>query len=202
VKKYQLICAFLPAFLLALHVSAAIPALDIIRTRAKAKEALTFSKSRGYNLQYCILIDMSLPSGVKRLAVWDFKKNDILLSGLVSHGCGKWPWGADWSKDKPGFSNDDGSHNTALGKYKLFGRAYSNWGIHVKYFMYGLESTNSKALGRQIVFHSWDKVPDEAVYPNGTPEGWGCPAISNNTMKVIDPLLRKQKQPLLMWIYH
>jgi hypothetical protein len=202
VKKYQLICAFLPAFLFALYTSASTPSLNINRSRLKAKEALKFSKAKGYSTQYCILIDMSLPSGVKRLVVWDFKGDSILLTGMVSHGCGKWPWGADWSKNNPGFSNADGSHATALGKYKLSGRAYSNWSIHVKYYMYGLESSNNKALGRQIVFHSWDKVPDKDVYPNGTPEGWGCPAISNNTMKVIDKLLHKQKKAWLMWIYN
>jgi hypothetical protein len=198
----KFIYTFLPAFLFALYTSAATPALDLNRTRQKAKEALSFSKAKSYSTQYCILIDMSLPSGVKRFVVWDFKKDSVLLSGMVSHGCGRWPWGADWSKGKPEFSNADGSHSTALGKYKLSGRAYSNWGIHVKYFMYGLESTNNKALGRQIVFHSWEKVPEAEVHPNGTPEGWGCPAISNNTMKVVDPLLRKQKKPLLMWIYN
>jgi hypothetical protein len=198
----KFIYTFLPAFLFALYTSAATLALDINRTRQKANKALAYSKTKGYSTQYCILIDMSLPSGVKRFVVWDFKKDAVLLTGLVSHGCGKWPWGADWSKDRPGFSNADGSHSTALGKYKLGARAYSNWGIHVKYLMYGLDTTNNKALGRQIVFHSWEKVPENEVYPNGTPEGWGCPAISNNTMKVVDPLLRKHKKPLLMWIYN
>jgi hypothetical protein len=54
---------------------------------------------------------------------------------------------------------------------------------------------------RTIVFHSWEKVPDEEVYPNGTPEGWGCPKISNNSFKIIEPLLQSRSQPVLMWIY-
>jgi hypothetical protein len=38
-------------------------------------------------------------------------------------------------------------------------------------------------------------------YPEGTPEGWGCPAVSNLQMRKLDSLLKKEKKPLLMWIY-
>ena len=199
---YKLAYRFLPAFLLVLTLNAAGQHIDTGRARQKAKQALLFCHQKGYNTQYCILIDMSLPSGVKRFMVWNFKKNTPFISGLVSHGCGNSPWSGVWSKNNPVFSNADGSHCTALGKYQVNSRAYSAWGIHVKYFLTGLESTNNKALGRQIVFHSWDAVPESEVYPNGTPEGWGCPAISNNTMKIVDPLLRKQKKHLLLWIYN
>nr|WP_294793599.1 murein L,D-transpeptidase catalytic domain family protein [uncultured Mucilaginibacter sp.] len=199
---YKIIYRILPAFLLLLSFRAAAKHLDIKRTREKAKQALQFCKQKGYNTQYCILIDMSLSSGVKRFVVWSFKGDSILASGLVSHGCGRSPWSGTSSRYKPEFSNADGSHCTALGKYQLKGRGYSNWGIHVKYYLNGLESTNNKAMGRQIVFHSWDDVPEQEVYPLGTPEGWGCPAISNNTMKLVDPLLRKQKKNTLLWIYN
>lgn len=199
---HKLLCSFLPAFLLGVSLHASRPQLDFDRTQQKAKQALSFCRQKGYNSRYCILIDMSLPSGVKRFMVWDFTKNSILVSGLVSHGCGRYPWSGVWSKDNPSFSNLDGSHCTALGKYRINNRAYSAWGLHVKYYLAGLESTNNLALGRQIVFHSWEDVPENEVYPNGTPEGWGCPAISNNTMRIVDPLMRKQKHPVLLWIYN
>lgn len=177
------------------------PHLDLARTRLKANQALTYCKQKGYNTRYCILIDMGLHSGVKRFVVWDFVKNDTLIAGLISHGCGISPWSATWSKNRPLFSNLDGSHCTALGRYQVDGRAYSGWGIGVKYYLTGLDVTNNNALRREIVFHSWEKVPEAEVFPEGTPEGWGCPAISNNTMRVVDPLLRKQKKRVLMWIY-
>jgi len=44
-------------------------------------------------------------------------------------------------------------------------------------------------------------VPDTELYPDGTPEGWGCPAVSNNQMKFIDELIKKSDTPLLLWIY-
>jgi hypothetical protein len=202
VKRCKLfICSFLPAFLLAINVHAGVPHIDTSRTRLKAREAFTFCRQKGYNTRYCILIDMSLPSGVKRFMVWDFKNNGILVSGLISHGCGRLPWSGVWSKNSPAFSNADGSHCTALGKYQIDNRVYSAWGIHIKYLLTGLETTNNNALARQIVFHSWESVAETEVYPDGTPEGWGCPAISNNTMKIVDALIQKQKKHWLLWIY-
>lgn len=199
----KLIAIFLPLFLLVLSVRAAdLPHIDISRTRQQAKRALIFCKQKGYNTKYCILIDMSLPSGVKRFLVWDFLKDSIAVSGLASHGCGVEPWSGVWSRDKPVFSNVMNSHCTSLGKYSVNNRTYSAWGIHIRYELSGLESTNNNAFKRVIVFHSWEEVPDKEVYPNGTPEDWGCPAVSNNTLKIVDALIRKQKKHLILWIYN
>jgi hypothetical protein len=198
----NLFFSFLPAIFFAFSLNASAPRINLDRTRQKAAECLKFCRQHGYNTRYCILIDMSLPSGVKRFMVWDFRKHDTLLTGLVSHGCGVGPWSGVWSKDKPTFSNLDGSHCTALGKYQVNARAYSAWGVHVKYYLNGLEVSNDNALIRQVVFHSWEEVAENEIYPQGTPEGWGCPAISNNTMKIVDPLIRKQKQHLVLWIYN
>jgi hypothetical protein len=193
---------FFSAFATTIVVYADTPHINLKRTRQKAKESLLYCRQRGYDMNYCILIDMSLPSGVRRFIVWDFRKNDTLLSGLVSHGCGNNPWSGIWSKDRPAFSNMANSHCSSLGKYQISGRAYSAWGIHIKYYLKGLEPTNSNAYIRDVVLHSWELVPDKEVYPGGTPEDWGCPAISNKTLKVVDALIRYQKKHLLMWIYN
>lgn len=177
------------------------PVLNITKTKNKASEALEFCKKNNLNVDFCILIDMSLHSGVNRFAVWDFKEEKIVYQYLVGHGCGSNSWSSDDSKENPTFSNEDGSHLSALGKYKLSGRGQSEWGIGVKYLMHGFEETNNNALKRFIVFHSWNLMNDEEVYPNGSPEGWGCPTISNNAMKNLDPIIQKSKQPVLMWIY-
>jgi hypothetical protein len=203
VKRCEnLIFSFLPAILFFICAKPPAPAINLDRTKEKAAECFKFCRQHGYDTKYCIFFDMSLPSGVKRFMVWDFRKNNIFISGLVSHGCGNGPWSGVWSKDKPSFSNSDGSHCTALGKYQVNDRAYSAWGVHVKYFLAGLDAGNNNALIRQIVFHSWEEVPEDEIYPQGTPEGWGCPAISNNTMKIVDPLIRRQKKHLLLWIYN
>jgi hypothetical protein len=183
------------------NVELTIPSINIASTRLKATEALKFCEAENFNKDFCILIDMSLHSGVKRFIVWDFKKNKISNSFLVGHGCGNNPWNNDFSKKNPKFSNIDGSHCSSLGKYKIGERAHSDWGVNIKYILHGLEPTNSNAFKRFIVFHSWEVVSDQEVYPNGTPEGWGCPTISNNSFKIIDPLLKSSSKPVLMWIY-
>ena len=177
------------------------PSLNFQATKNKAQEALAYCKSKNFNTDFCILIDMSLHSGVNRFLVWDFKGDSTMHRFLVGHGCGDSPWSSDQSKDNPVFSNEDNSHCTSLGKYKIGERGYSNWGVNFKYLLHGLESTNSNALKRVIVFHSWEMISDEEVYPAGTPEGWGCPAVSNNSFRIVDPLLRASAKPVLMWIY-
>jgi|SRR6218665_625021 len=178
------------------------PKFDALRLENKAKDALDFCVKNNYNQDFCILIDMKIHSGLNRFFVYDFKKNKTSMSMLVGHGCGNYPWSSDWSKDNPGFSNTDGSHLSSLGKYKIGQRAWSDWGINVKYVLHGLEKTNNNAQSRYIVFHSWEKVTEKEVYPAGTAEGWGCPTISNNNMKIIDPMLKASKKPVLMWIYN
>lgn len=162
---------------------------------------MAFCKTENFNTS-CILIDMSLHSGLKRFFIYDFKKNEISQKYLVGHGCGDNSWSSDDSKKIPTFSNEDNSYLSSLGKYKLGERGYSNWGINVKYLMHGLEGTNNNALKRIIVFHSWEKMSDKEVYPDGSPEGWGCPTVSNNAFKEIDPLIKNCRKPVLMWIYN
>lgn len=171
------------------------------KLKRKAKEALQFCKQKKYNTSFCILIDMQIHSGLKRFYVWDFNRDTIRFSYLVGHGCGMHNWASDESKTSPQFSNVDGSHCSSLGKYKIGQRAHSDWGVGIKYFLHGLEPSNSNAFKRLIVFHAWDVVNEEETYPYGTPEGWGCPTISNKSFLQIDPLLQKSDAPVLMWIY-
>lgn len=174
---------------------------NISSIRLRAQQALIFNKSKKYNKDFCILIDLSIHSGLKRLIVWDFKQDTVAYSALVSHGCGDLPWSDTRSKKKAILSNVNGSHCSSGGKYIIGKRGYSNWGINVNYKLHGLEKTNNNAFNRQIVLHSWE-VSDKEVYPNGTPEGWGCPAISNKAMRFLDPMLKASKEPVLLWVYN
>ncbi|MDH6253034.1 hypothetical protein M2347_002761 [Chryseobacterium sp. H1D6B] len=178
------------------------PSVDLKKTNTKAEEALSFCRQNKFNTEFCVLIDMSIHSGLNRFFIFNFKQKKITQQYLVGHGCGNNIWSMDQSKDSPDFSNEDGSHLSSLGKYKIGGRGHSEWGINIKYLMHGLEKTNNNALKRTIVFHSWNKMNNDEVYPNGSPEGWGCPTVSNDAMKKIDPLLQSSSKPVLMWIYN
>lgn len=175
--------------------------LDYARIKAKAKQALIYCKENKLETNYCFLLDMSIHSGRERFFIWDFLKDTLIEKGMVSHGCGDNPWGYDFSKSNPIFSNTPESHLSSLGKYKIGARGYSQWGINVNYKLHGLESTNSKAYERYIVLHSWEMIPNNPIYPSGTPEGWGCPAVSNDFMKRLDERLKNKSKDVLLWIY-
>ena len=82
-----------------------------------------------------------------------------------------------WEKAK--FSDRNNSHCSSKGKYKIGARAYSNWGINIKYWIEGLEETNKSAQQRIVVLHSWGVVSDKKIHPEFSPLSWGCPAVSN-----------------------
>jgi len=177
------------------------PTVKNLLLKAKGDEAKLYCKAKNMNTSFCFLIDLSLHSGSSRFFVWNMEKDSIQAAFPVSHGCCNNIWSFTMSKERAKFSDLEGSHCSSLGKYKLGERGYSSWGIHIKYLMHGLDENNKNALKRQIVFHSWEKVPDDAVYPEGTPEGWGCPAISNANMQNMDVLLKTTSKPTLMWIF-
>ena len=74
--------------------------------------------------------------------------------------------------------------------------------VNIKYVLHGLDKTNTNALSRYIVFHSWEETPNEEIYPDGTPEGWGSPTLSNENFQLIDPMLQSSKKAVLIWIYN
>jgi hypothetical protein len=175
--------------------------LNYQRLKKYAGKAKEYCSRNKMDTGICLLADMRVHSGMERFVVWDFDKDTIKVAGLVSHGCSDYPWGRDHSKDNPVFSNRPDSHCSSLGKYKIGARGYSQWGIHVKYLMHGLDTSNSNALSREIVLHGWDAISDQEVYPDGTPEGWGCPAVSNKFMTELDRVLKDKKRPVLLWAF-
>jgi hypothetical protein len=167
-----------------------------------AEEARLFCLKKGYNSDFCLLADMSIHSGKNRFFVWDFNQQRVIHSMLVSHGCGDNPWQGDASKDSPTFSNVPQTYLSSLGRYLIGQRGPSSFGIGVKYHLTGLDPTNNNASRRTIVFHSWSIIPDDEIYPQGTPEGWGCPAISDQHFRVLDGMLRYRSDKTLLWMYH
>ena len=175
---------------------------SVTRLSEKAEEALLFCKNKGYNTDFCILVDMKIHSGKYRMFVYDFNNKKIERRALCAHGCGK-----DDKKStgaKPLFGNEEGSRLTSLGKYKIGIRTYSQWGINVHYKMHGLDSTNKNAFKRIVVLHSHTPVPSIEMYPFHMPMGWshGCPVTDNETMTYLDTKLKNTKKPVLLWIYY
>ena len=166
---------------------------------SQIKVAKAYCKKNSLNQNKFILIDLDIHSGLKRFFIYDFKKEVIIKSYMVSHGCGDNMWSWTSSKEKAPISNKPDSHCSSIGKYVIGSRGVSQWGIKINYMLIGKDVTNSNAVKRAIVLHSWEKIQTEEVYPEGTPEGWGCPAVSNESMKEIDVLLKANKN-MLMWV--
>lgn len=187
--------------LFALLISFAIFGLNPVANNKisedRINEALTFCQKNKMDTSIAIMVDMSIHSGKNRIFIYDFKKKEITIEGLCTHGVG-----GGSTPTKPVFSNKEGSYCTSLGKYKVKGRSYSNWGIHVHYKMYGMEKTNSNAFKRIVVLHSYTPVPNQEIYPQTLfGQSAGCPVLSDATMKKIDVLLKTKKKPVLLWIY-
>jgi len=142
------------------------------KLQSKGQDAMTFTRKNNYNSEICFLIDMSLPSNQTRFFVYDFKKDTIYCSGLVTHGrCNQ-----RWLQDRK-YSNTEGSGCTSLGKYKT-GHAYSGrFGLAFK--LHGLEETNSNAFKRFVVLHAHECVPETEV-SDDICQSDGCPTVSPN----------------------
>jgi hypothetical protein len=166
----------------------------------KHNEALQYCKDNNFNEDYYFLIDMSIHPGKNRFFVYDFKEKKIADKNLVTHGsCDQFDENPDkWEKAK--FSNKSDSHCSMKGKFKIGKRDYSSWGINVKYWLHGLEKSNSNAVNRVVVLHSWKSVSNEEIYPEVSPLSWGCPAVSDDFMRKLDAKLQKAKKPVLLWI--
>lgn len=167
---------------------------------ARHTEALAYCQNKGFNQSYYFLVDLSVHSGKNRFYVYDFTQKKITDSGLVTHGSCDVADANDTKYEKAKFSNADGSHCSSSGKYKVGKRDYSSWGINVKYWLHGLEATNSNAEGRVVVLHSWDAVKGKEIYPDYSPLSWGCPAVSDNFMRKLDAKLQQTEEPVLLWI--
>ena len=167
-------------------------------TKLPIAEAEAFVKKKNMDASVCILVDMRIHSGKNRIFVWDFNKKKVLITGLCAHGVG-----GGSTANKPVFSNTIGSNCTALGKYRIGKRGYSNWGIHINYKMHGLEKTNDNAYSRIIVLHSYSPVQNHEIYPNTLfGQSAGCPVLADEVMRKVDQLLRKKNKPVLLWIYN
>ncbi|WP_291136117.1 murein L,D-transpeptidase catalytic domain-containing protein [Flavobacterium sp. UBA7663] len=164
------------------------------------KEAKTFCKENDYNESYYFLVDLSIHSGKNRFFIYDFKTKKVLDRNLVTHGsCDQFEENPDkWKKVK--FDHRIDSHCSMKGKYKIGNRDYSSWGINVKYWLHGLESTNKNAEKRVVVLHSWSAVKNKEVYPKYSPLSWGCPAVSDAFMGKLDERLQQSEKPVLLWI--
>ena len=136
---------------------------------------------------------MTLPSGQNRFFVYNVAKDSVQISGLVTHGrCNEM-----WLEGRK-YSNVPGCGCSSLGKYKV-GYSYNGtFGLAFK--LYGLDTTNYNAFKRYVVLHSHECVPEREVQDEIC-QSDGCPTVSPNFLKELQPILDKSSKPVLLWIF-
>lgn len=165
------------------------------RLKERAIQAKDFVYDNGFDISYCFMIDMRLPSGKNRFFVYNLLKDSLEASGLVTHGKGSEGEGGNLI-----FSNAPNSNCTSLGKYKIGSSYNGNFGLSYK--LLGLEKTNSRALDRAVVLHSYLGVPKEEVYPAAICLSEGCPAVSPAFFAQLKGYMDESQEPILLWIYY
>ena len=160
----------------------------------RANEIKMYAEKKGYSTRYCFLLDMSLPSGLKRFFVYDMTNDTVVFSGLVAHGC----CDEEFLKEAR-FSNEMGSGCTSIGVYKV-GYAY-NGQYGKAYKLYGLQNTNSNAYDRAIVIHGNPFIPDVESYPKPICNSNGCTMVSFAFLNKLSCIIDKENKSILLWVY-
>ncbi|TMI65816.1 MAG: hypothetical protein E6H07_07880 [Bacteroidetes bacterium] len=157
-------------------------------------KATDYAAQNGLSTEYCFLIDMNQSSGHNRFFVYSYKKNSIVYSGLVAHGCCNESFIAN-----PRFSNTSGSGCSSLGKYKVGEFYRGQWGKSFR--LYGLDKSNSNAYKRAVVIHGHKCIEDKEIYPRVLCNSFGCPMVSFKFFDKLSGIIEKSDKPILLWIY-
>ncbi|WP_426478361.1 murein L,D-transpeptidase catalytic domain-containing protein [Chryseobacterium sp. CBSDS_008] len=167
--------------------------LHIPQTRIS--EVKNYIKGKEYNQELAVFINFKIPSGKYRYFIYNLKKNIVVQEAVVSHGSGSVIPKSDALK----FSNIEGSYQSSLGKYVIgesyvgkFGKAYR---------LTGLDSTNSNAVQRAIVLHSYGCIPD-VESNNRTCLSLGCPMLSINAFRETAKYIDQSKKPIILYAFY
>ncbi len=170
--------------------------------RFHAWEAKAYNKAHYIDTEYIFLIDYSIPSGFNRLFLYDYAADSVIFEALVAHGSGYGDTCSTWDGRPKCFSNVSESHLSSIGRYIIADRGPSGWGVGINYRLEGIDFSNDNANSRDIVLHSWSRIPDREVYPTTIVESWGCPAVSDSCFGVIDGVVYYRPLPMMLYIYN
>ena len=123
----------------------------------------------------------------------------MVYAGPCAHGNGK--GNTAW---RPKFSNEEGSHCSVTGHFKVAGKDYSRAvGLHFK--LDGLDANNSNARQRHIYIHASKYVGIAATFTSYLPltdASQGCFTTSETMLQKIVEIRAKCDKPLLLYAYY
>lgn len=178
ISFFSMICQFVSVLILS-----NIRPVDI---SYKAQELKAYCIDNGYNVDYGILVDYGRHSFQKRLFVYDFNKEKVILKSLCAHGSG-----GESTVFRGDFCNNPGSHCSSLGHYRV-GRNRNMYRRPVPAFeVYGLDKSNSNALSRGILIH-----------PTIGPLTLGCFGMPVFRYHELSDWLKTMPQDIVLWAYN
>ena len=152
---------------------------------SKATELEAYCRSKGYNADYGILVDYGRNSLQKRLFVYDFNNDKVVMSSLAGHGSG-----GNSTFFRADFSNAGGSHCSSLGHYRI-GRERRMYNRPIMAFeLDGLDRTNSNARPRGILIHA-----------GVGPLSWGCISLPFTRYEQLSGILEGLPKNVIVWAY-
>ena len=123
------------------------------------KDVWEICHEKGYNEDYCILVDFSRPSGEDRMAIIDLNTLSVLDTGPCAHGKGK--GNSAW---KPVFSNKEGADAQVLELSRLQRKAIPLLSVRVLPLMGWMHQT---------------AMQDEEIFSSIVPDTWALCTISH-----------------------
>ncbi|NBJ04665.1 hypothetical protein D1647_00465 [Alistipes sp. Z76] len=166
------------------------------RFRLRAAELVEYCREHGYNTRIALLWDLSMHSGRRRLALWNFDEDRAEHIFVASHGSGSRR--AHVPSAYARASNVDGSHLSSEGRALIGERYEGRYGT--AYRLDGLDDTDSALRARCVVLHGWRYTPSFAVWPLPAVGSWGCPAVSRHAMTILDRRLRDESK-VVLWAF-
>ena len=130
------------------------------------------------------IVDYSLPSAKRRLAVADVQTGKVLFYTYVAHGQGS---GLDYATH---FSNKPGTDASSIGVYLTGHTYYGKHGYSLR--LHGLDPKfNGDAYRREIVVHSAWYVSKKFAQEHGRMgRSWGCFALSRKVESAVVRAIR------------
>ncbi len=126
------------------------------------------------NRKYVVVVDYSKPIDEERLYLVDVIGCKVVMRSVVSHGINS------GGKYAVSFGNEEGSLKSSLGCYKTGKVYYGQYGKSL--VLYGLDSENSNAKSRHIIFHGNGKMIGKW--------SWGCFATPDSTNERLIGLIK------------
>lgn len=163
--------------------------------QSKISEIKSYIKNKDYNQDLAVFINFKIPSGKYRYFLYDLKNNKIVQKAIVSHGSGSVVQGSNDLQ----FSNTEGSYQSSLGKYAIGGSYMGQFGK--AYRLKGLDPTNSNAMQRAIVLHSFSSVSDVESEKPAT-LSLGCPMLSINAFKETARYIDQSEKPIILYTFY